>query len=641
MSIPTPRCLHNHIKLRIFPPSPAASSLASLSSVEDDGWDVASDPHVSRVASNRLTRQRSYSHFADDESSDSSQTTSSDGCSVQGTFPSAERIRLRWAKPMKVVDVPDGGDGRRRVGVREVKGDMTCVIQAKYRDSAKNVEAVVMHVEYKGTCKGIWFPGVATLLGLDVGLEAKNSDVLWVPGTSPTWEVEGSPGYSGFDIGRGPLLSQDSRASSFDSTISQVTPSPVEFPGYDTQMNAHHDLSTPSLLHAPLPNSNVGEYSFDSSTGENASAEWTSPASSALQASTDASRPPGTPITLHLNMNELLPPVQNIFTFTISGTILVTPRMTLARASRQGLGANSQSDFDDGAESEPVVLPRFTVLAADAETTSIVVRNEVESMCVVEVYNATGDLKDAQIRKTVLQKGGFTKCSDDGGRIVLKNIRQQSPIPFESHPRTPNGHIFSRLSAAGSPLRTASPLRFKKDGPVLIPAVENRVTLFGAGTKESPLCYAVRCTLNVSPNPESEWLEFGLGLPRVRKTKTKASISIINASVEGAPVRFEITSAGTSDRTVASGVSPAFDQVGSVEWAAWAKVHVGTLGGAHIVVDYLVKRERETGSIKTGQHEAVLLPTFALPVGRLDGRIITHPGKLSRKAFYDVLLTVR
>ena len=633
--------MHNHIKLRIFPPSPAASSLASLSSVEDDGstWDVASDPHVSRVASNRLTRTRSYSNFADDESSDSSQTTSSDGCSIQGTFPSAERIRLRWAKPMRVVDVPDGGDGRRRVGVREVKGDMTCIIQAKYRDPVKNVEAVVMHVEYKGTCKGIWFPGVATLLGLDVGLEAKNSDVSWVPGTSPTWEVEGSPGYSGFDVGHGPPLSPDSRASSFDSTISQVTPSPVEFPGYDTQMNAHHDLSAPSLLRAPLPNSNAGECSFDSSTSENALAEWTSPTSSALQASTDASKPPGTPITLHLNMNELLPPVQNIFTFTVSGTILVTPRMTLARASRQGLNANSQSDFDDGAESEPVVLPRFTVLAADAETTSIVVRNEVESMCVVEVYNATGDLKDAQIRKTVLQKGGFTKCGDDGGRIVLKNIRQQSPIPSESHPRTPNGHLFSRLSAAGSPLRTASPLRFKKDGPLLIPAVENRVTLFGAGTKESPLCYAVRCTLNVPPNAESEWLEFGLGLPRARRTKTKASISIINASVEGVPVRFEITSAGTSDRTVASGVSPAFDQVGSVEWAAWAKVHVGALGGTHIVVDYLVKRERETGAMKTGQREAVqnvLLPTFALPVGRLDGRITTHPGKLSRKAFYDV-----
>ncbi len=116
---------------------------------------------------------------------------------------------------MKVVDVPDGGDGRRRVGVREVKGEMTCVIQAKYRDPVKNAEAVVMHVEYKGTCKGIWFPGVATLLGLDVGLEAKNSDVSWVPGASPTWEVEGSPGYSGFDIGRGLLLSPDSRASSF------------------------------------------------------------------------------------------------------------------------------------------------------------------------------------------------------------------------------------------------------------------------------------------------------------------------------------------------------------------------------------------------------------------------------------------
>lgn len=579
-------------------------------------------------------RANSYSHFADDESSDSSPTTSSDGCSIQGTFPSAERIRLRWAKPMSVINVPDS-DGRRRVGVREVKGDMTCVIQAKYRDPVKNVEGVVMHVDYKGTCKGIWFPGVATLLGLDVGLEAKNSDVSWVPGVSTTWEVGGSPGYSGF--GRALLLSPPSRASSFDSTSPQMIPSSVEFPGYDAPMNTHHDLSTPSLLRAPLPNSNVGEYTFDGSNSENASAEWTSPMSSSLQVSADAPRPPGTPITLHLNMNELLPPVQNIFTFTVSGTIILTPRMALARASRL-----NQSDPDDGAESEPIVLPRFTVLAADMESTSIVVRNEVESMCVVEVYNATGDLKDAQIRKTVLQKGGFTKCGDSGGRIVLKNIRQQSPIPLEPHMRTPNGHISLRPSPNSSPLHNASPLRLKRNGPLLIPAVENRITLFGTGTNESPLCYAVRSTLNVPPNLDSEWLEFGLGLSRLGSTKTKASqVSIISASVEGVPVRCEISSASTSDRAVTTGIPPAFEQVGSVEWIAWAKVHVGVSGGSCIVVDYLVKRERELGAAKTSRHEDgqnVLLPTFALPIGRLDGHIITHPGKWSLKSFYAQLM---
>ena len=527
---------------------------------------------------------------------------------------------------MRVVDVPDG-DGRRRVGVREVKGDMTCVIQAKYRDPVKNVEGVVMRVNYKGTCKGIWFPGVATLLGLDVGLEAKNSDISWVPGVSATWEVGGSPGYSGFDIGHDLLLSPNSRASSFDATSPQMAPSPMEFPGYDAQMNAHHDLSTPSLLRAPLPNSNAGEYTFDASSSENASADSMS---SDLQASAETPRPPGTPITLHLNMNDLLPPVQNIFTFTVSGTIILTPRMTLARASRL-----AQADLEDSTESEPIALPRFTVLAADAESTSIVVRNEVESMCVVEVYNATGDLKDAQIRKTVLQKGGFTKCSDDGGRIVLKNIRQQS---LEPHMRTPNGHISSRASSTGSPLRIASPLRSKRDGPLLIPAVENRITLFGTGTNESPLCYAVRSTLNVPPNADSEWLEFGLGLPRLGRTKAKASrVSIIGASLEGIPVRCEIIKSSTSDRTVATGVSSAFEQVGSVEWIAWAKVHVGASGGTLIVVDYLVKRERK-GSAQTSQHEDVLLPTFALPIGRLDGRIISHPGRWLLKSFYAQLI---
>ncbi|KAF8623465.1 hypothetical protein AX15_006249 [Amanita polypyramis BW_CC] len=634
LSIPLPRCLHNHIKLRIFPPSPTSSSFASLSSIEDDGstWDLASDPHVARVVSNRLGRTNSYSHFADDESSDSSHAGLSDGCIIQGTFPSAERVRLRWAKPMKVVDVPDGGDGRRRVGIREVRGDMTCTVQGKYKDPEKGVEGIVMHVEYKGACKGIWFPGVATLLGLDVGLEAKNSDVSWVPGLSGTWEVGGGVGYTGFDVGRGSMLSPSSRSSSLDSGSPRMTFPPAEFPGSNGQLNAHSNISTPSLLRAPLPNSNIDEY-LDGSGGEN-STELTSSVSSALQASvslSDAPRPPGTPITLHLNMNELLPPVQSVFTFAISGTILLTSRMTLARVNRQGPGkldVNAQSEVDDGIEPEPIVLPRFTVLAADAESTTIIVRNEAEGPSVVEVYNATGDLKDAQIRKTVLQKGGFTKCGDDGGRVVLKTIRSGITLEVPARSRTPNAHPPSHVSSNSSLLRVASPMRLKRYGPLIIPAVENRINLFS--TKNNPrLSYAVRSTLNVPPETESGWLEFGLALPRLRRTKTKTPrVSIISASIEGVPVGFEMTSANTSKKTVATGVYSAFEQVGGAEWIIWARVYIGTLGGTHVVIDYLVDNESEADVAKASQRDALehlLLPTFALPVGRLDGRISAPP----------------
>ncbi|KAK2466831.1 hypothetical protein APHAL10511_001089 [Amanita phalloides] len=626
LSIPTPRCLHNHIKLRIFPQSPPASSLASLSSVEDDGstWDLASDPHVSRAIPNRLKRTTSYSQFADDESSDSSQTTLSNGCGIQGTFPSAERVRLRWAKPMKVVDVPDAGDGRRRVGVREVKGDMTCTIQGKYKDQRKNVEGVVMHVEYKGTCKGIWFPGVATLLGLDVGLEAKNSDVSWIPGFTSAWQVGGGAGYTGFDIGKGLMISPNSRTSSFDTNSPRMTPPPTEFLGPDSQFNPHADISTPSLLRVPLPNPNASECSFDGSSSGNASTELTSSMSSALQVS-EAPISPSTPITLHLNMNDLLPPVQNVFTFSVSGTILLTPR--LARASRQGSDRFNTTGIDDDIECEPVVLPCFTVLAADSESASIIVRNEVEDMpCVVEVYNATGDLQNAQIRKTVLQRGGFTKCSDDGGRIVLKNIQQQSPLPLEPFSRTPNGHSFSR-TLPNSPHRgVISPRRMKRNGPLLIPTVEHKITLFQPKTVGSSLCYAVRSTFNFPSEAESEWLEFGLALPRSRGTEARIPrISIINASVEGAPVHLETTNA--SDKTAATGIPTALEQAGSVEWIVWAKMHVGTLGGTSAVVDYLVNTDPGAEAMTTSHCdlEYLLLPTFALAVGRVDGRISIPP----------------
>ncbi|KIL69846.1 hypothetical protein M378DRAFT_69096 [Amanita muscaria Koide BX008] len=626
LSIPIPRCLHNHIKLRIFPPISTSSSVASLASIEDDpsAWDLASDPHVTRVISNRLARTNSYSHFADDESSDSSSPTISDGCSIQGTFPSAERIRIRWARPMKVIDVPDGGDGRRRVGVREVKGDMTCSIQGKYKDPEKKVDGIIMHVAYKGTCKGIWFPGVATLLGMDVGLEAKNSDVSWVPGFTNTWEVAGGVGYTGFDVGLG-LSSPSSRTSSLDSSLSGLAPPPDQ-PRSDGQVYTQPNESTPSLLRVPLPAQNVGEYSFDGSINETASLDGTSSVPSSMQVSTtsNAPRPPGTQITLHLNMNELLPPVQNVFTFTLSGTILLTPRMTIARVNRQGFGMNAHSEPDEGAESEPMVLPRFTILAADAEVTSTSVRSDVESSAfVLEVYNATGDLNDAQIRKTVLQKGGSTKCGDDGGRIVLKSIRQLGVRSLDTSPRplTPNGHIPSH-ALSNSPLLRPAPWRPKRDGALIIPAVDYKVTLF---MKSTTLCYAVHAVLTVPSETNSDWLEFGLALPRTRKRKGKPPrVSIVNASIEGVPVRTEMISANASDKTVATGVIGSPDKAGGADWIAWIKLHAGTSGGTVAVVDYLVKCELELEAREPKQNsnvEHLLLPTFSLPIGRLDGRI--------------------
>jgi hypothetical protein len=57
----------------------------------------------------------------------------------------------------------------------------------------------------------MWYSGVATMLGMDASLEAKESDILWVPGRLNGWEVEGGSGYTGFDIGVSPNKHLDSR----------------------------------------------------------------------------------------------------------------------------------------------------------------------------------------------------------------------------------------------------------------------------------------------------------------------------------------------------------------------------------------------------------------------------------------------
>ncbi|KAJ7862375.1 hypothetical protein B0H14DRAFT_2575450 [Mycena olivaceomarginata] len=66
--------------------------------------------------------------------------------------------------------------------VKDITGDMMCTVLGKMRDPQHQREGIVMSVEYKGTCKGVWYSRVATMLGMDVSLEAKGSDILWVPG---------------------------------------------------------------------------------------------------------------------------------------------------------------------------------------------------------------------------------------------------------------------------------------------------------------------------------------------------------------------------------------------------------------------------------------------------------------------------
>ena len=605
--------------------------------MEDDGWDLTSDPHVTRVAT-RPSRSGSTNHFADDESSDASTSGSTEGCTIRGTFPSAERIRIRWAKPQRNMNLSGEENGRKRAGVDNAEGEMICTVLGK-GTSASNpeVEGILIGVEFKGHCKGLWHPSVATMLGLDCSIMAKGSDIFWARGHPSQWEVSGGTGYTGFDNGISTPRASNSRASSFDSNGPQG-----QQESYQTARTANATGSTSSLLRAPLPAQNLPDYSFEGSASTAAlppisvgSASIPSLTGS-LMGSIPSSepRPPGSPITLHINMNDLQPPGKNALSFNISGTVLVAPRALLGRLN-SSTTSNKTTDF------EPITLPRFTILAAENELCPIIVRSDVED-ATVEVFHPTGDIhNDPQTRKTVLQRNGSTKCGEDGGRITLKfidtfHINNGHTRPV-SRPRTPSNNALPRTSTNSPVPRNPLPPRAKREGPPIITSVEATITAVVPGSDLFPDGYAARVCLRTPAAVDSEWLEFGISASSKNvqpsssssaTVKTHPMIVLVCASIDGVPVKAEITRATAKGP---AGGAP-FEELSGTDWISWGKIFAGASVGGNMIIDYLVRYESATegkGKKKAPNRTEmdVLLPTFFLPVSRFEVKIDVMPGK--------------
>lgn len=576
-----------------------AASFASLSSVEEDGggaWEMTCDPHVTRTP-NRVSRSSSYTNFADDESSDSAEYA--DGCLIQGTFPSTGRVRIRWAKPVKTIDTHgDVSDGRRRVGVKEVNGEVICRVKGVTVDQESRREGVVMNIDYKGACRGAWFPGVATLLGMDIGLEAKGCDVSWLPGQAPRWEISGGAGYTGYDIGQ-PL-----RQSNFNASLDSANN------GHQTSSNdlasdpflSGQASGSSSLLKAPLPAQNVGDYSFEGSAIMATSA--ISGITSISSVSTpQLSGPPGQPVTLHVNMDELLPPGQNVFTFTISGDVLVIPRSSTGKVN--GYGFNDMLDA--------VSLPRFTVLAADEEHVSIIIRNEIAADDgTVELLSS--DDKDDGTRHTTIRKGGFAKCPEAGVKLLVRSGSTAGNIKLSpSRPRTPSkNHGFNLLGSSTRPARS---------GPLMIPVAIANIIPLGGGD------HLVSLSFDAPSQLESGWVEFGIAKP-TSDSETQTKIEVTSANVDGVPIEFnaiEPLTSRNSDKTLILG------DITGREWLSWSKFHAGVAGG-RVNVDYLVRANRGSFINKNQRYTSlrVLVPTFGMPVGRLEINI----GPLDGSSFF-------
>ncbi|CCM03619.1 uncharacterized protein FIBRA_05763 [Fibroporia radiculosa] len=684
LSIPIPRCLSNQIKLSIpSPGSPIASSLASLSSADEDAvsWDLTSEPHVTRAQTTRLARSYSYNNFADDESSDASTSAGfSEGYGLRGTFQSADRVRVRWAMPVKPGEVPEAADGRHKVGIKEVESNMTCTVldNAKGKEIDKTGKGIVMRLNYTASCRNVWFPGVATLLGMDVGLQADDCSISWVPGMDPKWTITGGTGFTGFAIGKPPPVISGRSSPEVAPSIYILPSSPDgratmngHFPSRTSSNSSVGSSNSMSLLRAPLPAQSVADYSFEGSpvttpTGTVSSLASLGPPSSPermrrKRASSVKDPPVGTdtdvdvdvgvrlpkvPVTVHLNMNELLPPSKNVFEFSISGTVLVTPSPQLRPSS------------DGEVESGPIAVPTFRVLYTDKESISTLIRNESERQS-VHVHNATKDKRDGKTLRNILTKGNQMACGKNAVRIAVRQqpLTVSPPINRNrelsddsadmSHNRTRMSNGFRSFASTSrmreTSMMSSAKLQPRRDGALMIPSVVVTITQLPDTSNPYNNGYAARLTLPAPSDADSEWLEFGLALPSpeapvsdspevmIRKganiTNGPPRVNIASASVEGVPVRFQANATVKQDATLA-GLDLPFEETSGKEWITWVSVHVGHIGGGKVEIVYIVEgptepesQEKSKGKGKQKERQNVpfdvLLPSFPLPVGEL------------------------
>jgi hypothetical protein len=642
LSIPTPRCLSNQIRLRIFPPnsSQVSGSYASLSSAEDEisSWDLTSDPPVTRGP---LGPANPHSDMADDESSDSSYPsigTHPDGCGIQGNFPSTERIRVRWAAPLKPNSTLVTRDGRRQVGIREISAETHYEILGRHHDG------LLVKVDHKARCKGVWFPGVATMVGLDIKLHTSECDVSWAPGLEPRWNVTGQNGFTGFSVDS-PL--QPSNHDPTDTPDSVTTALPNGNVGISRPRYQESSSSGSSLLRVALPEQAGNDYSFEASTST------LSATVSSMESLEGKSRPsssnghrnsPRSPLsitTVHLNMDSLLPP-SNEMTISVSGVVLIS-----------SVPSSQESSDDAETLTEPFSLPVFRFNGLNTQSMGCIVRNAAEDLVV--------DVRDTKTRATTLTKGRSTKCGRDGVRIGVRltaltvgnrtrNISQSQPktAPRVASPplhqsRTQNHPSLTRVHSTSALRAMTTSVRPKRDGQLMIPSVVVHVTPYPSTSSNRPDMYAVTVTLPAPTDSNSEWLEVGLaqsgdpqafgeGPPRVH---------VVSASVEDVPVRYEVR-AGAKEEDTSESTGVPFEQQSGKEWITWMSIHVGETGGGQVKIAYLSRIKPLAGkeAERIDLFFNILLPVFTLPVGQLDVNLEPHSGTcLTRTAEVSYFLT--
>ena len=670
VNVPVPRCLNNYLSLKVFPPpNHLSSSAASLASNPNEEWDINCNPPL-RTSEHKRSLSRStgssYQHFADDESSDSS-GSGYDWTRIKGTFLTTDALVIRWALPP--VESPQTSDERRRVGWKEVKGEMTCAVlddgsgkgKSRGRSGASDDdEGVVMQLEYTGTCKGVVHSTSAWLLAFDVQLSAGDCEVTWAPGEKQQWTVSGGKCFTGWWVGPPPKQTPaPSRRPSMSSEAPsiRVQPStPKAKANSGKKEEQRWSSSSSSLLRAPLP-------SLDDSLSEsspnieptplsslNSSAVTTVPSSPekrsrASSVAHEEEEPrifsPKVPVSIHVDTGRMIPPQTGSFTFTISGSVLVKPPEKSFHLRRSFTGS-------DDSDSDPITLPQFRVVYTEKQMVSSIVRNDMASAA-LDIYNITGSLSDPQTRKTVVQPRGQTKLGNDGARLAVHAITSPDIRPYSSMRdrsvdiagrRTPNG-LFSRPSSAMS-TRSTPRRRTRTDGKTEIAhAVATVTPEFASEHDAVPTEYEVRLVADVDADPDgdTEWFAFGLPRPVHTAGETKdvelPKVNITKVTLDGIAVHYETSMVEKPGEKLPVLGFPLGDEAPK-DSMTWVQVHLGEAEGGKILVEYCVSMPERLGEKgqkgKAKKMDAalldVLLPTFELPVGKMEVRVPEAKGKL-------------
>jgi hypothetical protein len=107
--------------------------------------------------------------------------------------------------------------------------------------------------------------------------------------------------------------------------------------------------------------------------------------------------------------------------------------------------------------------------------------------------------------------------------------------------------------------------------------------------------------------------------------------------LEGVPVKFETTTIAKKEPSTGSAL--VFEQMSGKEWETWVRVRTGPSSCGNVEITYIVnehnndpgggKKNKGKGkerAITTGSGLDIILPSFSIPVGRLQVDVATPSG---------------